>query len=144
MEDSAIKPLIPIRRNTSEGTEDGLYVDGVVEGMAVRFLVDTGASVTMLKSSIYEELPDAKRIPLEGEDRRMLLADGSTLPFTGRGKFAIGVGPSSAVHEVLLADIEVDGILGMDFLRAQQCELRLENKVYVLTLPGGQVSCHTS
>ncbi|KAJ7331114.1 hypothetical protein OS493_020816 [Desmophyllum pertusum] len=29
----------------------------------------------------------------------------------------------------------------MDFLRAQQCELRLENKVYVLTFPGGQVSC---
>ena len=145
VEDSAIKSLIPIRRNTLEGVEDGgLYVDGVVEGMAVRFLVDTGASMTMLKSSIYEELPDAKRIPLEGDDQHMLLADGSTLPFTGRGKFAIGVRPSSEVHKVLIADIEVDGILGMDFLRAQQCDLPLENKVYVLTVPGGQVSCYTT
>ncbi|KAK3731807.1 hypothetical protein QZH41_007633 [Actinostola sp. cb2023] len=40
--------------STSEGADDGLYVDGVIEGMAVRFLVDTGASVTMLKSSIYK------------------------------------------------------------------------------------------
>ena len=56
-------------------------------------------------------------------------------PLHWSGKFAIGVGPSSAVHKVLIGDIEVDGILGMDFLRAQQCKLRLENKVYVLTLP---------
>ena len=63
-------------------------------------------------------------------------------PFTVRGKVAIGAGPSSAVHKVLIADIEVDGILGMDFLWAEQCELHLENKVYVLTLTGGQVSCH--
>ena len=89
-----IKPLTPIRRNTSEGAEDGPYMDGVVEGMAVRFLVDMGASVIMLMSSIYEEFPDAKRILLEGEDRRMLLADGGTLPITGQGKFSIGVGPS--------------------------------------------------
>ena len=144
MEDSAVKPLIPIRGSTSKGADDGLYVDGVVEGMAVRFLVDTGASVTMLKTSVYETLPEAKRIPLEGEDRCMLLADGSTLPFTGRGKFTIGVGPSSAVHEVLIANIDVDGILGMDFLRAQKCELRLENKGYVLVLPEGQVSCRAT
>ena len=102
-------------------TSNNVYVDGGVEGMAVRFLVDTGASVTML---IYEKLPEAKRIPLEGEDRCMLLADGSTLPFTGQGKFAIGVGLSSAVHKVLIADIEVDKILGMDFPWAQQCKLR--------------------
>lgn len=68
VEDSAIKPLIPVRMNTSEGAEDGLYVDSVVEGLAVRFLVGTGASETMLKSSIYEELPEAKRIPLERTD----------------------------------------------------------------------------
>ena len=74
----------------------------------------------------------------------MLLADGSTLPFTGRGKLTIGVGPSSAVHEVLIADIEVDEILGMDFLWSQRCELRLENNVYIWTLPGGQVSCRTT
>ena len=92
-------------------------MDGVIEGMSVRFLVDTGACVTMLKSSIYWMLPDPRRVTLEEEHRRMLLADGSTLPFTGRGKFTIGVGPSTVLHEVLVADIEVDGILGMDFLR---------------------------
>ncbi|KAK3742155.1 hypothetical protein QZH41_007827 [Actinostola sp. cb2023] len=62
--------------------------------MPVKFLVDTGANITM-----------------------MVLADGSTSPFVGRGLFAVELGRKEALHPVWVGNIESDGILGLDLMR---------------------------
>ena len=50
----------------------------------------------------------------------MQLANGQTLPFGGRGDFLIKIGIIETKHNILVVDIEVDGILGMDFLGSHQ------------------------
>ena len=37
----------------------------------------------------------------------------------------IKIGEKACVHDVLLSDIECDGILGMDFLSKHECDLQL-------------------
>jgi len=44
----------------------------------------------------------------------MVLADGSAKPFFGRGTFDLEIEGHRARHAIWIADIEVDGILGMD------------------------------
>ena len=112
--------------------------------MSVKFLVDTGASVTMLKHSVYKELSEEQRITLDNENRVMQLADGRTLPFIGKGDFLIRIGTIEATHNILVADIEVDGILGMDFLGSHRCELLRNKNGYTLSLSGTRVPCHSS
>ena len=136
--------MIPIRGSASGEGDDGLYISCSVNGKPVKFLVDTGASVTMLKHSVYNELSEDQRIILDKENRVMQLADGRTLPFRGKGDFSIKIDTYETMHNILVADIEVDGILGMDFLGTHQCELLRTKNGYALSLSGTRVPCHSS
>ena len=56
----------------------------------------------------------------------MLLADGSSLPFLGRGRFSICSRKEDVFHDVWVAEIELDGITGMDFIKPHNFRLTLE------------------
>ena len=71
----------------------------------------------------------------------MLLADGSSLPFLGRGRFRIQLGEEQVLHDVWVAEIELDGIIGMDFIRAHNCRLTLGQGRYELALNGNVTEC---
>ena len=98
-------------------TADGPLVTGSVFGVEVTFLVDTGATVTILKPSVVNKIPVLERPFLERVDTSMLVADGSLLPFQGRGRFSIRIGGKQIEHDVWVAEIELDGIIGMDFIK---------------------------
>ena len=106
-------------------TADGPLVTGSVFGVEVTFLVDTGANVTILKPSVVNKIPVLERPSLKGVDTSMLLADGSSLPFQGRGRFSIQIGDQQVEHDVWVAEIELDGIFGMDFIKEHNCWLTL-------------------
>jgi aspartyl protease family protein len=79
-------PLSDIRRGTTiERARDGFfYVDANVDGTPVRFLVDTGASVTVLSARDAQRIGtlrhrDSKRVRTVGGDVSMASA---TLPAT--------------------------------------------------------------
>ena len=42
---------------------------------------------------------------------------------SGKTELELGIDKQKLKHTLLLADIENDGILGMDFLKAHQCDL---------------------
>jgi len=46
----------------------------------------------------------------------MILADGSAKPFHGKGTFELEVEVKQAPQEIWIADVEPEGILGMDFV----------------------------
>ena len=71
----------------------------------------------------------------------MLHADGSSLPFLGRGRFHIQLGEEQVLHDVWVAEIELDGIIGMDFIRAHNCRLTLGQGRYELPLNGHVTEC---
>ena len=60
--------------------------------MGVTFLVDTGANVAIVKPSVFKKIPASERPPLDQVETSMLLANGSSLAFLGRGRFRIQLG----------------------------------------------------
>ena len=109
--------------------------------MGVTFLVDTGANVTIVKPSVFNKIPASERPPLDQVETSMLLANGSSLPFRGPERFRIQLGEEQVLHDVWVAEIELDGIIGMDFIRAHNCRLTLGQGRYELPLNGNVTEC---
>ena len=52
-------------------------------------------------------------------------------PFHGKGTFELDVEGKRVLQEVWVADIELEGILGMDFVRRYDCQ--------IIAAPGGKL-----
>ena len=78
-----------------DANKDGLYVNGIVNGTLVRFLVDTGANITIIQTHLWEAMsrsPVSTPSKLEHVLDTMKLADGRSSSFLGQGKMMIGLG----------------------------------------------------
>ncbi|KAK3108932.1 hypothetical protein FSP39_019065 [Pinctada imbricata] len=104
-------------------------------------LVDTGSSVTIIKKDVYDLWPEENRPVLEPVRMNLVTATGDSASFLGKTTVNIKIGEKVCVHDVLLADIQCDGILGMDFLSKYECDLQLGQGYLVM---GGQkVICYS-
>ena len=101
----------------------GLFTSRKVKGVDVTFLVDTGSNITIVSPAVVEKISVNRRPMLELVESRMILADGSAKPFRGKGAFSLEVEGRRAQQKVWLADIQLEGILGMDFVRRYGCQI---------------------
>lgn len=94
----------------------GLYARGTVNGIACLWVIDTGAEVTVVRPGL---LPD---FPMTPSSSSLRTATGDTTSIVGRASVEVVVsGCLRTEHDVLIAGIEDDGILGMDFLSSHDC-----------------------
>jgi dUTPase len=112
--------------------DDGLYISGTVNDIPLSFLVDTGASVTIISTNIYQQITCDLRPKLEQTDIRMTTADGTPLSCTGTALFQLEIQGMTFTHKLWVADISLDGILGLDFLNRSKCSLDLEKSLMLL------------
>lgn len=81
------------------------------------------------------ETTGTKRQPvLAKAENCMILVDGSSKPFHGRGTFQLEVEGKQTKQEAWIADIELEGILGMDCLCRNVCQ--------IILAPGGEPPLH--
>ncbi|KAJ8048413.1 hypothetical protein HOLleu_00722 [Holothuria leucospilota] len=116
-----------------------MYVDGSVCGLNLVFLVDTGANITIISPEVYSKLPEDTRPTLQRVLTGLTLADGSELPFTGKAAFTLTVQGHVCQHEVWVAGIAGDGIIGHDFLKKFDCHISVGEGI--LSIEGQRVSC---
>ena len=103
-----------------------LLVDADLEGRRCKFVVDTGSNITIVRPDLVETLTSGKIVPTKTVLRTVT---GETAPVRGRGKLKITVGNSLTEHDVWLADIVEEGIIGLDYLMANNCQVDLARKV---------------
>ena len=106
--------------------QNGLYIDVGIRGINTSLLVDTGATDTILSSTVYHRIPREKRPILRNFESKVKNADGSPIDILGSATVELHVGRSVCSTEVVFANIgNVDGMLGMDFLLATNANLDL-------------------
>ena len=91
---------------------------------------------------MFERWPPETRPTLTPVNLHLVTATGVSSPFLGKAKIEITLGSQKLLHDVLLADIKNDGILGMDFLTKHCCDMFLSRNH--LLLNGEKIACFRS
>lgn len=100
---------------------DGVYIHGEVQGVEVSFTVDTGATSTLISTTLYNHIPDHQRPPLNSvTNRKVVNANGSPMKCQGVATFDLKLGPVLLTKTLLVTDIEDEVLLGVDILQRDE------------------------
>ena len=122
--------------------EEGYFVPAIVADMPLTFLVDTGSNVTILCKDLLDVLPQEHFPALRPVNMQLVTATDECSPFYGKAKIEFTLGNQNLSHEILFADIKNDGIIGIDFLTANRCDVLLSKDHLVLN--GEKIACYRS
>ena len=111
----SLRPIFPsVKTDAVDADKDGLYVNGIMNGIPVRFLVGTGANITIIQTQLWEAMsrsPASTPSKLEHVLDTMKLADGRSSSFLGHGKMTIALGDRQLVHTIWVAESNQRGFL---------------------------------
>ena len=94
----------------------GLYVTAFVNGQPVTCLIDTGAKLTILSRKLWESMVRQSSV-LTSFNQVISTASGNPIDVCGRTKVRLRIAEFNCAIDVIVADIENEAILGLDFLR---------------------------
>ena len=94
---------------------NGVYVNGMVEDIPVVFTADTGASVTIISTKVYNQIREDVR-PRLSKACCLKGAGGSPIRELGKAEFALKLHQLEVTCNAIVADIEDDALLGYDVL----------------------------
>ena len=101
---------------TSRKLRDGIYIRGSVQGYPILFTADTGASKTVISKRMYEAMEIEDR-PALSSSSRLIGPGGSIIKELGKGNFSLKLGNIIVQVEAVVAEIDDDGLLGIDVLQ---------------------------
>ena len=122
-----------------ESCKDSLFLQATVFGVKVDCLIDTGSTITVVHPNKFKAIDPANRPPLRPWGNHIRLADGGLLKAEGQAQLVLEIGHQCLEHTVIIADISVSGILGLDFL--QENEGLLDPGKGILLLDGFKHKC---
>ncbi|CAG2226254.1 unnamed protein product [Mytilus edulis] len=135
--DGSVKTLMKTgkqhNRKTKEGavttaSEDaGMYVKLNVGDIEAKFVVDTGATLTLVSSKLYDMLTPLDKSYLSEVKTTVRSVCGNKLELRGKGRFNLHFGPNMLQSEAVVTDLQVDGILGLDFMKRHNCLIDVKN-----------------
>ena len=82
----------------------GLVVLGSVGGKPTKFLVDTGAAISIMSTGMFRGLSDHP-LKLQNIDLDICAANGRSLEVLGMVNLDLTIGPLHVQHDIIVADI---------------------------------------
>ena len=125
----------------SLGKENGYFCDVRINDNLISCLCDSGANVSILDRTFFNLLNKNLKIELIPVDIMMSTVTGENKPFIGKAKLSISLGGHTFNHEMLIADVNLNGILGLDFMKQHNCDVMI-SKNY-LTVKSDKIPCYT-
>ena len=118
---------------------DSLFLKGNVHGLNIKFLVDTGATLSILHPDKYYSIPDRHRPPLEPYKLKLRMGDGPMRSTLGCAVIPMVFNGQLLPQKMVIADIDALGILGYDFLYENAVSINVRDGS--LALNGNHVKC---
>ncbi|XP_071141135.1 uncharacterized protein [Mytilus edulis] len=125
--------------------EAGMFIEAKVNGCKAKMLIDTGATVSLISKKMFDSMKSQVLSPM---DREILTANGSPLILFGKTIIDIDLNGHVCSNIAVVADLNVDGILGIDFQRSHNCVINItkgsiwvngrENRLHF----EGQIGCY--
>ena len=119
---------------------------GTVNGIPTTFVVDTGASITVLDEEFWERVNPGNCSLEPWTGRRLVRVEGTPLHVCGVSKVELTLAGEIFHCPVLIArSLTSDAILGLDFLEANHCTLKMADRELTFPERGVTVSlCESS
>ena len=92
---------------------DGIYIRGSAQDYPVLFTIDTGASRTLISKHVFESM---KQEELKCSSK-LVGASRAVIKTWEMGLFKLTLGPVQLEVEAIVADIDHDGLVGVDVLQ---------------------------
>ena len=103
-------------------------------------LIDTGSDACIISETLLRDWkPSSTKPEIRQIRKHLVTATGEIQPFSGVTTLQISVGNRTFNHEFLVADIQNDAILGVDFLLGHNCDILLTEGC--IKVDGENVAC---
>ena len=129
---------------TANSLGPGLYVHVNFGGQILNSLVDTGASLTVMSTRVWESSNLSKHGMLPEYNRTVVTASGAALEVKGKTTVSLQIGEESYDADVIVADVENDLLIGLDFMRRHGCTVDVENNVLIIQGKKCDLNCRGS
>ena len=114
------------------GLEAGLFIDMEVCGFAAKLLVDTGATFSLISTTLMKRIPEKARPVLDRASRNVLDAGGNCPQLIGKGTFPAKIKAFSCHLDGVVAELSTDGVIGLDFLGKNQCTVDIAQRTMAI------------
>ena len=114
---------------------------GKLNGYEVDCLVDTGATLSVLSTRAWKMM-DGQGSKLKAFDKEIVSASGNPLRIEGTTTVTIDLDGTHCSCNVIVADVESDIILGLDFLKKERGHISVESNSLVLKDKTFTLYCH--
>ncbi|XP_053391020.1 uncharacterized protein LOC128553858 [Mercenaria mercenaria] len=114
----------------------GLFLKCSINNITLECLVDTGATLTLLSHKTWDLIKDRNTASLEKSNIQISAASGDHLNVLGKTSVIFDINGIHVVTGVLIVEIDIDGIIGLDFMKANNCQLDIhKNTITVKGTP---------
>ena len=101
----------------------GLYLNCKVNGIPVESLIDTGATLTIISIRLWDQIKQCRSSRLEQYDTQVFTASRESVEIKGKTTVFIDIGRMQYTCQVVVADTDVELIMGLDFLKTNECQI---------------------
>ena len=125
----------------------GLFIPVKLGDYLVDCLIDTGATLTLVSTKVWDTIKDTK--PLDNFDSSIVSASGNKLNTMGKTRVCFEINDTSCAMDVVIAEkMDVDVIMGLDFMIAHSVKVDIEGMAININgktcsvKQAGKIGCH--
>ena len=125
-----------------------MYVDCKINNIPTECLVDTGATLSILSIKAWDIISQHSTSKLQPFKSEIFTASGVQINVRGKASVMVDINGMHCMTEMAVADIDLDAILGLDFLKANRCQLNIDdNSLLINDKPckltmDGKIGCY--
>ena len=118
-----------------------------INDVPAKCLVVTAATISLVSNKIFYALDKSKRSEVRPLRQTIVTANRTNLSSIGQSLFNLKMGNQQCGIEAVIADLAIDGILGLDFVQRYNCLIDLRGNVLCFVneeLPLGVIQLRNS